>query len=392
MARILQVCNTDFYLNRFLAPLVLELAARGHAVDCAFEGTSPDARITAAGVRTFPIPFPKKGSPFGFVSAIQRMRKLIRQGSYDCVNSHNRNASLVARVAAWLERVPANIYTAHGFYFHDGQPGWMREVTVWLEAALARITDFTLSQSREDVEYVVRRRIIPRERIQHIGNGIDTKRFHPRPGRKAEFEAKLGLAPSPFRIATTGRIVAGKGFEDLVTAFARFAAKAPDSALLMIGGNIAQDINATQRELVQRIASLGVQSKVTITGIVNNVHEYLAAADVFVLPSYREGVPRSLMEAMSAGVACIATRIRGCREVLGDGVTGFLYRPGDVDALATLLERYWKDPLARARISAAAGSKGADEFSEQQYVERQVAAIEHFLGADGVPLRYHPRG
>jgi glycosyltransferase involved in cell wall biosynthesis len=392
VARILQVCNSDFYLNRFLAPLVLELAARGHAVDCAFEGSAPDARIVAAGVRTYPMPFPKKGSPLGFVGAIQRMRRLIRAGSYDCVNSHNRNASLVARVAAWMEGVPANVYTAHGFYFHDGQAPWLREATLWLEAALARITDYTLSQSLEDVEYVVRRGIIKSERIVHIGNGIDTRRFHPRPGRRAEYERKLGLKPAAFRIATTGRIVDGKGFEDLVAAFGRFVRTAPDSELLMIGGNIAQDINAAQDALVRQIDALGLRDKVTITGIVDNVQEYLAAADVFVLPSYREGVPRSLMEAMAAGLACIATRIRGCREVLSHEETGLLYAPGDIDALLALLERYYKNPDQRIRLAVAAGTKGAREFSERHYVERQVTAIEHFLASPEVRLRYHPPG
>ena len=138
MARILQVCNTDFYLGKFLSPLVLALASRKHVVECVCEGHRIDSRLAAAGIAVHDFSFPRKSSPLEFVAAIHRMRVLLRRGRYDCVDSHNRNASIVARVAAWLEGVPVNLYTAHGFYFHDGQSAWLRELTMLLEAVLGR--------------------------------------------------------------------------------------------------------------------------------------------------------------------------------------------------------------------------------------------------------------
>lgn len=378
MARVLQVCNTDFYLSKFLTPLVLELAARGHAIECACEGRSINPRLVAAGIVMHDFWFPRRTSLVEFTTAIQRMRRLLRQGKYDCVDSHNRNASVVARIAAWLEDVPVNLYTAHGFYFHDGQPAWLRELTVLVEVALARITHFTLSQSAEDVDFVVRRGLIRRERILHIGNGIDVERFSMRFNRRL-CEERLGVGRSAFRIMTTGRIVKGKGFEDLLQAYARFKKSVPSSQLIMIGGNIAQDVQPFQRHLETAIGALGLSSGVRITGIVENVEEYLSMADVFVLPSYREGLPRSLIEAMSMGLPCIATHIRGCREIITHGTTGFLYKPRDVDALVSLLMHCFENADERLAIAARARDMAARNFNEIDYVSRQVSAIERLL-------------
>jgi glycosyltransferase involved in cell wall biosynthesis len=375
--RILQVCNTDFYLNRFLAPLVLELAARGHEVECACEGGNVDARLLRAGIRIHHLPFPRASSPLAFWAAIRGMRDILCRGGYDCVDSHNRNASLVARIAAWLERVPLNLYTAHGFYFHDGQSALIRELTVWLEAFLAQITHFTFSQSAEDIDLVVRRGLIAKNRIVHIGNGIDTNRFAPRFNRNA-LEREFGLKPFAYRIATTGRIVKGKGFEDLLHAFARLRSNQAEAELLIIGGNIAQDVEPFQVQFRNHVTALGVQDCVRITGMVDQVPEYLATADVFVLPSYREGMPRSLIEAMAMELPCIATDIRGSREIISDGHDGLMFRPGDVHGLVQLLERC-VDPSLRATLGRRAREKATRQYSEVSYVERQVTHIEALL-------------
>jgi len=357
---------------------VLELARRGHEVECACEGPNLDPRFAAAGIVVHNLSFPRQSSPLGFCSAVGRMRTLLRRRRYTCVNSHNRNASFVARIAAWLERVPINLYTAHGFYFHDGQARWLREATILLEALLARITHFTLSQSAEDVRLVVGRGLIPTDRIGHIGNGIDVARFSPQFDRRL-IEDKLGLERVAFRIATTGRIVKGKGFEDLLQACALLSAQDRSYELLMIGGNIAQDVEPYEKEFRARTCALQLDGNVRITGMVGNVEDYLATADAFVLPSYREGMPRSLIEAMSMGLACVATDIRGCREIISDESTGFLYPVGNIGALADLLKRCMDNPAERAAVGARARAAAVREFAEDLYVRRQVSYIEHLL-------------
>src|SRR5262249_54924261 len=152
VARILQVCNSDFYLAKFLAPLVRGLVAAGHEVECVCDGDQIAPELLGPGVRLHQLTFPRENSPLEFLFSIQGLRKILRRGHYECINSHNRAASIVGRIAAWLERAPINLYTAHGYYFHDDQRWHAREATILLEALLARITDHTLSQSSEDSE------------------------------------------------------------------------------------------------------------------------------------------------------------------------------------------------------------------------------------------------
>lgn len=379
--RILQVCNTDFYLTKFLAPLVRALVEEGHEVECLCEGADRvPAGMLPAGVKVHDFAFPREGSPTAFAKAILRFREFLRRGHFDCVDGHNRNASIVSRIGAWLERVPVNVYTAHGFYFHDDQAPLTREATIWLEAALARITDFTMSQSSDDMVLMVERGHIPTERIARIGNGIDTRRFAPGVDR-ATAERELGLARDQFRIGATGRIVKGKGFMDLLDAFCMLRKQVPNAALLMIGGVIEQDISPSQEEFISAVRNRGLENAVTITGMTQKVERYLATLDVFVLPSYREGLPRALLEAMSMEVPVVATEIRGCREAVIHGENGYLYRPRDVAELSQrLIELHAAGPLRRQALGRAARHRVLERFDERDYVAVQVDCLTRLLG------------
>lgn len=386
MTRILQVCNTNFYLVKFLAPLVRALVADGYEVDCVCEGV-PDTTLLGPGVRVMQFDFPRASSPLAFARTIERLRAVIRSGNYDCVDSHNRNASIVARIAAMLEKVPVNLYTAHGFYFHDDQKALAHWATVRLEAALAKVTDFTLSQSQEDVTFMTARGFILPHRIEEIRNGIDTRRFSPRPAERAELEKELGLRSGRFRIATTGRLVKGKGFTDLLDAVALLHAEVPEVELLLIGGNIEQDISPYQSAFLARAKEAGVQDALVVTGIVDTVERYLATADVFVLPSYREGMPRSLLEGMSMELASVATDIRGCREAIEPGRSGLLFPPHDVARLAQLLRELYRSPELRRSLGSAARLRAVGSFDEADYVARQVAAIRRLVGSPRSRIR-----
>lgn len=386
MPRILQVCNTEFYLAGFLAPLIRALSSRGNTVECVCEGDHIAQIAQRLGVTIYPFSFPRKASPLGFAHSIRSMRKLIRSGTYDCVNSHNRNASIVARVAAWMEGVPINLYTAHGFYFHDAQSRYKRKATIMLEGALARITTHTLSQSAEDVQLMVSSGFIDSNRISVIGNGIDTHRFS-RQTDRVGYERQLHLRSGSFRIAAVGRLVKDKGFMDLLDAFARVHELYADSELLLIGGNIDQDISPVQHEFLAQAHKAGVADALTITGMVTDVEKYLAACDVFVLPSYREGMPRALLEAMSIELPVVATAIRGCREIIEDRRNGLLYPPGDVDKLTRLLMLLHDETGLRTTLGQAARRVVVNRFDERQYVARQVDAIGQLLDGQATSFK-----
>lgn len=382
MARILQVCNNDFYLMHFLAPLVRRLREYGHEVECVCDGHDIDVAKLGGPIKVHQIRFPVSNSLGGFYGCIQELRGILRAGSYDCVDSHNRSASIVGRIATWLEGVSLNLYTAHGYYFHDDQAPVAHFATVGLEAVLARLTDYTLSQSQEDARFMLAKGHLVPGSIEVIGNGIDTRRFTPVLARDREqLEKELGLRPGRFRVVSTGRIVRAKGFTDVLRAFSTLRQAGAECEFLIVGGNIARDIEPYQEQFFALARELGVFDDVVVTGITPHVERYLAASDVFVLASYREGLPRAMLEAMAAGLPVVVTNIRGCREAVADDVDGYLFAPRDVDRLSSLLRKLHADPQLRSRLGSAARQKAQASFDERDYVERQVQAMNRLLGA-----------
>jgi glycosyltransferase involved in cell wall biosynthesis len=246
-----------------------------------------------------------------------------------------------------------------------------------LEALLAQITDHTLSQSQEDTDLMIRRGFIPPDSIETIGNGIDTNRFS-LDAPRAAVEARLGLSTSAFRIVSVGRIVEGKGFADLVNAFDLFLranARRAKSELLIVGGNIGADINPAAKELQALLRRLGIADKVTITGLVDNVQDYLHGSDIFVSASYREGMPRAVLEAMCSGLPVVATSVRGSREIVTSGEHGYLYTARDVDACAAAIARLFDEPAERKEMGRRGRRMVLEKYSEEAYVGRQISAI-----------------
>ncbi len=382
MAKILQVCNTGFYLNGFLKPLIDALLESGHTVHTACHTTTDFDALNNKRVRHFPVHFPASASPVGFLKTITELSRIIRQGRYDMVNSHNRNASLAARIAAWRCGVPINLYTAHGYYFHDAQRPLAKSMTVQLERALAAITTHTLSQSKEDKDFMLARGYLQESQITWIGNGIDTTRFVPAQERgtsQAALRKALGLPGNTWLVSAVGRLVRGKGFQDLIAAFATLHKRHGNTHLVIIGGNIAQDIEPFAAQIQQQIEQAGLQQAITITGLVDNVEDYLAASDAYVLPSYREGLSRAMLEAMSCQLPVVATAIRGCREVITPEKTGLLYPPGDIPTLTNKLEILYTQPQLAAFMAKNARRRVCERYDQRHYLHRQLDAIENLL-------------
>lgn len=231
---------------------------------------------------------------------------------------------------------------------------------------------------------MVSRGFVAPERIVWIGQGIDTKRFQPALTRAAA-EERIGLGPSRFRIVAVGRIVEGKGFSDLLTAVAKMRHEGYQAEMILVGGNIAHEISPLARELIEEAHALGVADAVTITGMVENVEDYLAASDVFVIPSYREGLSRALLEAMSMGLPVIATSIRGNREVIQDSVNGLLFSPREVSQLTAHLRLLYDQPGLRSLLGQQARTVVLERFDERDFVARQVVEVERLLSQCGVP-------
>jgi glycosyltransferase involved in cell wall biosynthesis len=201
------------------------------------------------------------------------------------------------------------------------------------------------------------------EQVVCIQHAADTARFRPAaPGEARALRVRLGLPPDGGLITFTGRLLKGKGLDILVEAFARVAADHAGAHLAILGSGAGQ-VLSVEDALRADVERRGLASRVTFTGRVDNVEEYLRASDIFAFPSLYEGLPHSPLEAAASGLAAVASRTGGIPDVVVHEDTGLLVEPGDVDGVTLALRRLLDDAPLRARLGRRARELALERFS-----------------------------
>jgi len=299
--------------------------------------------------------------------AYRALVRLFRDEKFDIVHVHTPVAALVGRLAAARAGVPKVVYTAHGFYFHDRMAWPKRMVHMTLEWIGGRFTDLLFTQAAEDAE-TARAHGLSRGPVHAIGNGSDPARFRPDAATRARMRAELGTPDGRPVIAVVGRLVAEKGYPELFAAM-----RDVDAELWVIGGRLESDHAGSIRSAVETVeADPSTKARVRFLGYRGDVPDLLRAADIFTLPSHREGMPRSIIEAMLTGLPVVATDIRGSREEVVDGTTGLLVPVRDTGALAAALSKLAADPALRDKMGKAGLERARELYDERKVVARQL--------------------
>ncbi len=385
---LLQVCAVDFTAWHFLRPLMRAQLEAGFDVHLACR---PGAYLDALGQEGFtvhPIPFERSYDLLAHWRAARALRKLLRREPFTVVHAHTPIASLIARRVARRCRVPVVLYTAHGFYFHDAMAPRARRFHIALERWGQRHADFLFTQSREDLETAVREGIAPAARARAIGNGVDIDRFRQwrfSAEERAATRAELGLAPDAGPIVMMiGRLVREKGYFEFLEAFARAREELPAARAVLIGEALASDHDASAAEIFARAEALGLKDSVIFTGARRDIPRLLAIADVYCLPSWREGMPRSIIEAMAMTLPVVTTDIRGCREEVVDGETGRIVPARDSAALAGALLELLRDEALRRQMGAAARRRAVQLYDERKVIAAQMEVMQRLFAEKGL--------
>ncbi len=377
MKRILHICNSSFYLKNFLKTHIDDLVNNHYEVHviCNIDDKkfSFNKKVILHNVK-----FPKSISPVEFLRSIIEVNKLVKSYDFDCVISHNRNSSIVGRIATYFSEVPINLYFAHGFYFHDDQNFFSYFISIQIERFLQKITSHTISQSEEDIKLMVEKKYIDKVKITHVGNGIDVSKFRPVIDN-IQLKKKIGLPVDSFIITGVGRLVKGKGFQNLIDAFYRISKSEKNCYLMIVGGVVSQDISKYEKKIVNKIKKLHIEKKVILTGMVENVEDYLNCSDVYVLSSFREGVSRSMLEAMSCKIPVISTNIRGSREIIKNNYNGFLYEKSNINELISSTLKLKNDKELVKKITTNAYNLLYKFYTEELYNKRQLKIIKKYV-------------
>ena len=239
---------------------------------------------------------------------------------------------------------------------------------------LLRDADAFVAMSRRIREEMLGARV-PVERIALIPHGVDTVRFHPASSdERSAARARLGLPADACVIAFTGRLLRGKGLEELLAAFAKLAGDVPSAHLLIVGSGAGQALSV-EEDLRATVLREGLATRVTFTGRLDDVSEALRAADVFAFPSVYEALGLSLIEAAATGLPAVGARTGGIVDVIEDGASGWLVSPGDAFELAARLRALVADPAARARLGGRAREIAVDRFDEARALLRYRALL-----------------
>lgn len=373
--KICHVCAVEFTYRKFLAPLVATLANQGYEMHAAFTPEDWDdlPNPPSLGLSTYhPVLIARSASPWHLASAIFRLFRLFRREHFSIVHVHTPVAAIVVRVAAFLARVPIVFYTAHGFYFHEHMPLLQRLTHIALEYLLAPLTTELLTVSTEDAALARQLRFKPPARIHAIGNGVDTTRFlPPTPSQRLRHRLRFGLSSESLVIGIVARRVLEKGYGDLLEAFAHLARRYPHLQLLLCGDRLASDYAGSVEVLVRDLQN-EFPGRVVCSGAIEDPEAAYQAMDIFCLPSWREGLPYTVIEAMLTALPVVATDIRGCREQVLPGVTGLLVPVRQPNSLAIALESMLQEPQSRYQYGTAGRVRALSMYNQDSVLEHQL--------------------
>ena len=373
--KVCQLCAVDFTLAHFLTALVDGMQTQGWAVTAVCSDGPFVKPLRARGYQIETLTIARGLNPFRHLVSLFKLIALFRRERFDVLHAHTPIAALLGRIAARVAGVPFVVYTAHGFYFHDQMRAAPKALFTWLERLGGGFTDLLFTQSAEDARTAIEKKFAAPAHVLAIGNGVEVSRFDPAQiDTRARIRAELGIPEHAIAIGMIGRLVAEKGYGEFFDAARTVVAQGFPVYFVAVGERLASDHAAgIDAQLAAAVDALGPH--LILTGMRSDIPQLLAVFDIFTLPSWREGMPRTIIEAMLMAKPVVATDIRGSREEVVAGKTGLLVPTRDADALAQAFITLIHDAPLRARMGQAGRARALALYDEAQVVALQIATI-----------------
>lgn len=362
--KIALASNTAWNLYNFRGGLIRRLLEERAAVTVVAPPDMFSEKLAGMGCEVIGLPMDNKGThPVRDLRTLRDFHRVYRQVRPEVVLHFTIKPVIYGSLAARMLGIPvANTITGLGTAFL--REGWLMRVVESLYRVSQRWPQRVFFQNRDDHDLFVGRGLVPAEKAERLpGSGVDLERFAP---------AAYPGNPAPVFLLVA-RLLRDKGVVEFVEAARRVRAHHPRARFQLLGPLGVANRTAIPAEEVAGWVAEGVVEYLGETG---DVRPALAAADCVVLPSYREGVPRTLLEAAALGRPLIATDVPGCREVVADGDNGYLCRAQDANDLADRMDRFIGLPVgARQALGEAGRAKVEREFDERMVIGRYLDVI-----------------
>jgi len=361
-ASILLAANSSWNLLNFRAPIITALIARNYAVSAAVPEDSGVNALQALGVHVYPVPVDPHGqSPVADIRLLGSYFRLLRGTRPRAVLGFTAKPNIYGSMAAAQLGIPIiNTISGLGTGFLSGRR-LDRIISALYRLALRRSKRIFFHNS-DDLELFVERRLATRSQCEVVpGSGVDLERFRPVDRAQRDVPTFLFI----------GRMLKDKGALEFAEA-ASIVRRSHDARFQMLG-SLDDHPRAVPRAALSRFESEG---SIQLLGSADDVRPFIGQADCVVLPSYREGLPRVLLEASAMGKPVIATDVPGCREALDDGATGLLCAVRSSRSLADAMIRMaGMAPDEREAMGARGRQKAEQQFSQERVVQAYLDAL-----------------
>jgi len=387
--RLVHVTTVDMSLVLLLGPQLRAFAEAGMEVVGVSAPGPYVSQLESWGIRHEPLQHATRSTAVGQdVMALVELWRLFRRLKPDIVHTHNPKPGLYGRVAARAAGVPGIVNTVHGLYASPEDRTARRALVYALERAASLCSEAELVQNPEDFR-VLARLGVPRHKLVLLGNGVDLQRFHPAADEQGRRQAKadLGVDVDAVVVGTVARLVWQKGFHELFEAAERLRDTYPDVVFVVVGGSDADKADAISSA---ELAAAARRGRIVFAGSRDDMEHVYPGFDLFVLPSHREGFPRSAMEAAACGLPVVATDIRGCRQVVSHRQSGLLVPLRDPVRLAAAIEEIVRDPALRREMGSAGRRKAEAEFDDRIVVTKSLQTYERVLATTSSTRRRTP--
>ncbi|MEO7218482.1 MAG: glycosyltransferase family 4 protein [Gemmatimonadaceae bacterium] len=366
--KVLIVTNTEWYFLSHRVPLARALRDAGHQVVVVAESErGAEAEIERLGFRFIRIPLDRRGSGLrSELKTLRALRDVYRTERPWAVHHITIKPVIYGSMIARLLRIPVIMNTIPGLgymFTGTGFRGLVRRLVAFsmYRFALGGKSVRSIFQNPQDRALFVQRRIVGRDNSSTVlGSGVDLVEFSP--AREASTTPVVVLP---------ARLLWDKGVAELVEASKLLKIRGVDCRIALVGSPDPQNPSSVPESTLRGWVRDGI---VEWWGQRADMPAVLRDSHIVVLPSYREGVPKSLLEAAASARAIVATDVPGCREVVDDGVTGILVPPRDAVALADAIQRLVARPELRRALGEAARKKAVEKFSDKMIAAQTVAA------------------
>jgi glycosyltransferase involved in cell wall biosynthesis len=307
--------------------------------------------------------------------AYRRIKRVLREFRPDVVHTHSAKGGILGRAAASALSVPAIVHTVHGAPFYPYQNPLAREFARRCERWAARRCHAMVSVSDAMTDLMVSGGVAPQEKFTTIYSGLEVEPFLAAAACREAARAELGYRPEDIVVGKIARLFPLKGHEFLLRAAPAIVAAFPNGQFLLVGDGVLCG------ELESQVARADLAKHFQFVGLVapERIPRLIAAMDIVVHVSLREGLARALVQALLVGRPVVSYDVDGAREVVSSGETGLLVPPKSIDELTAAVNRLAADPALRAQMGAEGRRRFADRFRHERMVDELHKLYERLL-------------